>query len=243
MSKITVPIWKPTAEYAVKAALTSRFRESLDEVAKNRKGTTSRIFTLVVLCPDNTNPTDSDAVAVTTQQAPHKILGYIPREVAAEYRQRMAHAGYDHLVSACEAVLSGGLVTTDKIYDYILEVDLDMSNDPHSDHLVIHPEMVRNPADPVFKSGADGVYRFKCWIPHDATGNLHPELRTKGWTTHSWTTVNYYLSNSQGIGLGFKILSIAKAKHARVFGEEPVTAVVEEIKRRWVTLRLRKNGV
>ncbi len=240
MSKITVPIWKPTAEYPVKAAMTSRFREHLDGLAQNRKGTTSRIFTLVVLYPDKNNDADPNAVAVMTQQAPPKLLGYLPREVAAEYRQRMVQAGYEHLVSACEAVLSGGLVTTDKVYDYILEVDLDMSTDPHPDHLVIHPELVRHPADPAFQKDADGAYRFKCWIPHDAVGNLHPKRRTKGWTTDSWTTVNYYLSNAQNLGLGFKVLSIAKAKHAKVFGEEPVTAVVESIQRRWVTLRLEK---
>lgn len=240
MSKITVPIWKPTAEYAVKAALTSRFRESLDELAKNRKGITSRIFTLVVLYPDKNNAVDPNAVLVMTQQAPPKLLGYLPSEIAAEYRKRMVEAGYDHLVSACEAVLSGGLVTTDKAYDYILEVDLDMSTDPHPDHLVIHPEMVRHPADPEFKKDADGLYRFKCWIPHDAVGHLHPKQRTKGWTTDSWTTVNYYLSNAQNIGLGFKVLSVPKAKHAKALGEEPVIAVVEEIKRRWVTLRLEK---
>ncbi|PZT39426.1 hypothetical protein A7X97_07385 [Stenotrophomonas sepilia] len=174
MATITVPIWKPVAKYAVKAALTSRFREELDEVANNRKGSTSRIFTLVVLYPDNTNTADQNAVAVMTQQAPPRMLGYLPREVAAEYRQRMAQAGYEHMVSACEAVLSGGLVTTDKVYDYILEVDLDMSIDPHPDHLVTHPEMVRHTADPEFKKDTDGAYRFKCWIPHDAVGHLHP---------------------------------------------------------------------
>lgn len=68
MATITVPIWKPVAKYAVKAALTSRFREELDEVANNRKGSTSRIFTLVVLYPDNTNTADQNAVAVMTQQ-------------------------------------------------------------------------------------------------------------------------------------------------------------------------------
>lgn len=240
MANISVPIWKPTAEYAVKAALTSRFRDSLDEISKNRKGMTSRIFTLVVLYPDKDNPVDPNAVLVMSQQAPPKLLGYLPCAVAAEYRQRMVVAGYDHLVSACEAVLAGGLETTDKTYDYILELDLDMSTNPHPEHLVVHPEMVRHSHDPEFKKDADGAYRFKCWMPHDAVGNLHTELRTKGWTTDSWTTVNYYLSNAQGIGLGFKVLSVPKAKHAKAFGQEPVSAVVEEIKHRWVTLRLEK---
>lgn len=238
MTKISVPIWKPKAEYAVKAVVIPRVREALDAVAKNRGGTTSRIFTLVVLCPDNTNTADHSAVAVMTQQAPPKVLGYLPHEVAVDYRKRMTQAGYEHLLSACEAVISGGLVTTDMTYDYILEVDLDMSIDPHPDHLIIHPEMVRHTADPQFKKDTDGAYRFKCWIPHDAVGHLHSKLRTKGWTTDSWTTVNYYLSNAQNIGLGFKVLSVPKSKHTKAFGEEPVTAVVEEIKRRWVTLRL-----
>jgi len=240
MTKIRVPIWKPTAEYAVKTVLTSRFRDSLDEVTKNRRDKTSLIFTLVILYPDKDNAVDPNAMLVTTQQAPPKLLGYLPREQAALYRQRMAEAGYDHMVSACEAVLSGGLVTTDRIYDYVLELDLDMSTDPDPEHLVVHSEMVRHPSDPEFKKDAKGDYRFKCWLPHDAIGGLHPKLLAKGWTTDSWTTVNYYLSNAKNIGLGFKVLSVPKDKHAKVFGEEPVNVVIEEIQRRWVTLRLEK---
>ncbi|HKT27818.1 hypothetical protein, partial [Dyella sp.] len=68
----------------------------------------------------------------------------------------------------------------------------------------------------------------------------HPKWRTKGWTVDSWATVNYYLSNEKGIGLGFKVLSVPKAEHAQVFGEQPVNAVVEGIERRWVMLRLEK---
>lgn len=240
MTKISVPIWKPKAEYSVKAALTSRFREGFDEVAKNPPGTTSLTFSLVVLYPDDDNAADPNAILVTTHQAPPKLLGYLPREQAALYRQRMAEAGYHHMVSACEAVLSGGLVTPEQVYDYILELDLDMSSDPHPEHLVMHPETVRQPAHPEFKPDAQGDYRFKCWLPHDAVGYLHPKWRTKGWTVDSWATVNYYLSNEKGIGLGFKVLSVPKAEHAQVFGEQPVNAVVEGIERRWVMLRLEK---
>lgn len=42
----------------------------------------------------------------------------------------------------------------------------------------------------------------------------------------------------QGHRLGFKVLSVPKADHIRVFGEAPVNAVIEEVQHRWVTLRL-----
>lgn len=240
MNKISVPIWKPRAAYAVKATWTIRFRHEIDEWTNNPPGTTSLISSLVVLYPDKDNAADPNAILVTTPVAPPKVLGYLPREEAAIYRKRMAEAGYPHLVSACEAVLSGGLVTPEQTYDYILELDLDMSEDPHPDHLVIHPETVHQPAEPEFKPDDQGVYRFKCWLPHDAVGSLHPKGRTKGWTTDGWDTVNYYLANAKGIGLGFKVLSISKAEHTRVFGEKPVNAVLEAVEHRWATLRLEK---
>jgi len=218
--------------------MVSRYRESLDQVAQNRKGQSSLTFTIVVLGPDNHNAADPNAVAITTQQKPYHVLGYLPREQAATYRTRMQEAGYEHLISACEMVLSAGLVTADCVYDYILELDLDMSEDPSPDHLVVHPELVRLPADPEFKKDASGAYRFKCWLPHDAVGEHHARLRTKGWTTDSWNTVNYYLCNRQGLGLGFKLLSVPKAKHAKALGDKPATAIVEDITRRWVTLKI-----
>jgi len=238
VATITAPIWKPSAEYRVKAMFTSRFRASLDSLTKNRPGESSRIFTLVVLCPDNNNHADPNAVAVMTQQAPPRQLGYLPSAIAAQYRQRMDDAGFSHLISACEATVSGGLVTTEKNYEYVVELDLDLSIDPHPDHLVMHPELVRHPADPKFARDASGIYRFTCWLPRDALENHHPKLKTKGWTTSSWSTVNYYLCNDKSIGLGFKLLSVPKSEHLKVFGAEPVVAVVEKVERRWVTLRL-----
>lgn len=240
MTQIQVPIWKPVAEYAVKVAWTSRYRDALEAVAQNPKGKTSLNFFLVVLYPDNQNEFDPNAVAVMTRQSPSQVLGYLPREIAALYRERMKEAGYEHMVSACEAVLTGGLVTPDKNYDYVLEVDLEMTIAPSPDHLVIHPELHRKEASPQFKKDANGDYRFKVWLPHEAVGNLKRDKRAHGWTTDSWNTINYYLMNQQGIGLGHKVLSVPKGEHAKVFGEEPVGVVVEDITRRWVTLRLEK---
>lgn len=64
-----------------------------------------------------------------------------------------------------------------------------MSEDPHPEHLAVNPQTVKRPAIPEFKPDEEGVYRFKCWLPHDTMGFLHPKGRTKGWTTHSWDTM------------------------------------------------------
>lgn len=240
MSKISVPIWKPRGEYAVKAAWTSRFRHELDAWAKNPDGTTCVLSSLVVLYPDKENAADSNAILVTTPESPPKLLGYLPREQAAHYRQRMNEAGYGHMISACEATLTGGLDTAERSYEYVLELDLNMSEAPDSEHLVVNPQTVRRPAIPEFKPDHQGKYRFKCWLPSDAVGFLHPKCRTKGWTTDTWDTINYYLANAKNIGLGFKVLSVPKAEHTKVFGDAPVNAVIEDIRHRWVTLRLEK---
>lgn len=241
MSKISVPIWKPYGKFAVKATWTTRFRADIDAWAKGPEGQPQMVCSLVVLYPDKDNQADPNAILVTSPVAPPKVLGYLPREQAAEYRKRMVEAGYPHLISACEAVLTGGQVTAEQqVYDYVLELDLDMREDPHPDHLVIHPKTVWQPLNPAFQPDADGVYRFKCWLPHDAVGFLHPQGRTKGWTTDAWDTVNYYVANAKGLGLGFKVLSVPKVEHAQVFGETPVTAIIEDIEHRWVTLRLER---
>lgn len=240
MTQIQVPIWKPVAEYAVKVTGARHYREALDAIAQNPRGAASLNFFLVVLYPDDRNAHDANAVVVMSRQSPPEVLGYLPRDTAVRYRERMAQAGYEHMVSACEAVLSDGLVAPDTTYEYTLELDLEMSTDPAPDHLVIHPELHRIDAYPEFKTDSNGDYRFKVWLPHDAIGNLKHDHRAHGWTTDSWSTVNYYLMNRQGIGLGHKVLSVPKAKHGKVFGEEPVDVVVEDITRRWVMLRLEK---
>jgi hypothetical protein len=239
MTNIHVTIWKPKAEYRTRAAMTFH-RDELTAIAGNRKGSTSLVFFLVVLHPDNHNANDENAVAVLTSGPPPKLLGYLPREVAAEYRKRMTSYGFEHCTSACEAVLSGGLVAPDKTYDFILELDLAMDEAPSPEHLVIHPELQRIPAYPEFVRDADGAWRFKVWIPHGAPEDLHRERRAHGWTTESWSTVNYYLMNASGIGLGHKVLSVPKGKHTKALGAEPVKVRVEDITRRWATIVLER---
>jgi hypothetical protein len=92
----------------------------------------------------------------------------------------------------------------------MLEVDPDLSELSSPEYQAAHPEPLRLPADATFKPDAEGRYRFKCWLPHDAVGVLHPKGRTKGWTTDQWATIGYYLANSRGTGLSFKVLSIPK---------------------------------
>lgn len=241
MTQIQVPIWKPVAQYGTRVAWTSRYRDALDALAQNRKGRTSLTFFLAILYPENHDEHDPDAVVVMTRQSPPEVLGYLPRETAAIYRERMKEAGYMLMTSACEAVLSGGLVAPDTTYDYVLEVDLEMSTAPSPDHLVIHPELHQIDAYPELKKDGKGDYQFKVWLPRDALDNIKSDHRAHGWTTDSWNTVNYYLMNRQGIGLGHKVLSVPKAKHVYVFGEERADVIVEEISRRWITLRLEKK--
>ena len=244
MSNVRVPIWTSPRQFAVKATGTSHYREALEFLAQNKIGEGSFCFFIAVLYPDNKNDHDPNAIAVMTQEGRDgpEVLGHLPREVAVLYRRRMEEEGYAHHISACGAALTGGLRANEQNYSYTLELDFDLDTGPHPENEVSPAKTVRLPGTQPLKKDRDGAYRFECWLPGDAVGAYHLKWRTMGWTTPHWKTVNYYLQNQKGIGLGFKLLSVSKRRHAAVFGDDPVIAVIEAIKDRWVTLRLEKEA-
>lgn len=240
--QVRAPVWTSPRTFTVKAAVAGYYRDALEHLAQNRPGEPSFCFFVAILYPDNNNPHDPHAVAVMTQEGRGgpELLGHLPREIARRYRTRMDEEGYSHHISACGAALTQGVRTDERDYNYVLELDFDLDTVPKPDNEISPPSTIRFPGLPALKKDHDGTYRFRCWLPHDAVGAYHRELRTIGWTAPHWKTINYYLQNDRGIGLGFKLLTLPKNRHAAVLGESPVAAVIEEIQNRWVTLRLEK---
>jgi hypothetical protein len=62
------------------------------------------------------------------------------------------------------------------------------------------------------------------------------------WTTDGWDTINYYVLNSQGIGLGHKLFSVSKADHARLFGNVAPTANFKSIVGRSAIIEVNAGG-
>jgi hypothetical protein len=238
--KEEVPIWPRTGLFPVQATGSKPNREALATLAGNAPGQTSLYFFTALLYPYDTNPYDPLAVGVTTLEAP-TLLGHLPAQLARSYRDRMQELGFRG-VSACGAVLSGGLDLGKSNYDFVLELDLDLLLKPAygMDCGTIIPS--RAVVKPEYTKGDDGSYTFRCWLPQGTAGHLHRHLRMKAWTTPDWGTINYYIDNDRGIGLGHKVLSIPKPLHRKLFGPDLATPSVESIEERWASVRLRRTA-
>lgn len=239
MQQHQVPSWPSMGFFSVQATGSGAYRGALEAIAQNPRGQASLTLLRVYLVPNDQNPYDSNAVGVLVRSSNGELelLGHLPQSLALEYRGRMMALGHGAMMSVCDAMLSGGIETNDKDYAFVLELDLDLSQAPEVVDAGVDFERHRQPANPEFRRDADGVYRFRCWLPGGIDGH-HRKNRTKAWTTPAWDTVNYYLQNAQGIGLGSKLLSVPKEQHRAAFGDGFAEAVVESIDKRWVTLRL-----
>lgn len=239
MSELEMPEWPAEGLYGIQATGSGAYGDALSKIAKNPGDTTNLTFLRVVLLPDDNNRYDPNAVAVLhmADGSSPELLGHLSRAHAIDYRARLKTLGFESMASVCNAVLSGGLQTNDRSYSYVLELDLDLSISPTKGAIVAMGEPKREASNPTFEKDRQGSYRFRCWLTGGLDGH-HPKNRTKAWTTPDWDTVNYYLQNAQGIGLGAKLISVPKEEHRRAFGDGFASAVVEGIDGRWVTLRL-----
>jgi hypothetical protein len=58
------------------------------------------------------------------------------------------------------------------------------------------------------------------------------------WTTDHWDTVNYYVSNKAGLGIGHKLFGIPKPEHRELFGEFEPEADIMSIEGRFAVIEL-----
>jgi hypothetical protein len=227
--------------FSVQATGSSANHDALAMLAANAKGTAGLCFLPVALYPYDTNAHDPNAVGVMA--LPHMgadLLGHLPRDLAVAYRERMAELGIPPY-SACDAVISGGMKDGDRQYNYVLELDLDLAMRPSGEPQLTHYSAARQPTQtgPLDDSGTGHV--FQAWMPEGSLECMSPKRAMHSWSTPAWETVNYYLKTDRGIGLGHKLVSIAKPLHRRWFGEGVAKATLEKIEGRWATVRLEKD--
>lgn len=62
-------------------------------------------FVEAVLIPEDANPNDQNAVRIDIGSV---TVGYLTRDFAVQYRQRLTEAGYPRLIGSCRAHIRGG---------------------------------------------------------------------------------------------------------------------------------------
>ncbi len=83
----------------------SHYQGTLERICggRTRDGAEKHVEATLIL--EDTNPHDPMAVRIDVQD---KTVGYLSREDARSYRQRLEEAGHPNLIGVCAAVIRGG---------------------------------------------------------------------------------------------------------------------------------------
>ncbi|WP_218511978.1 HIRAN domain-containing protein [Variovorax sp. dw_308] len=214
---------------------TSHYRGAIAAIAQNPINTHALVICLGYLVPDDQNPHDPNAVRVVIEG---QTVGHLSASFAQTYRSYLSHLPerIEHVSVA--AVITNGLRTKDRAYEYTIEIDFP---DDLGIGILTEPmehEIIRVNGYSALQPDADGSYSAKVWVPTGDFDELHKSRAVEEWTTDAWETVNFYACNRQNIGLGLKVYELTKAEYAALFKDGPTTGVLVLRKNRFATLRL-----
>lgn len=230
--------WPASGMFQVQVVDESYYRDAISHVAQNEDGKTAMVFCTARLVPEDSNPHDQNAVAVYFEDAK---VGHLSRQSAIEFRSALSRFENRTLSeTTCDAVITNGLVADGEAYEYSIELDLELHGDVPQLMIPKYFEVARQDSSPPLQPRSAGLFEITVWLPHNALGNMHKKQHVESWTTEHWDSINYYLLNRQGIGLGHKLVEIPKATHARLFGEQEPEVSVVTIEGRTVTLLFKR---
>ena len=232
-------LWLGNGLYATPIVGTSYYREAISSIAMNPAGSPALVFCMALLRPF-LHVGDPNAVEVHVGGC---HVGYLPRDLAPRFRQVLQQNGARTEPSFVRAVITNGLCTAGRRYEYTIELDLEAK--PEGWALAwerLPTEKVdRRDAYPALVARSDGAREGRVWLPVASLDELHRDRRVDGWTREEWSSVNFYAENRRGIGLGFKVLEVPKVLLEQWFGTISVRAEFRELAGRWATLALLKG--
>ena len=207
--------WSPTGLFQLKIIGSHYYHENIAKIAKNPNGENALVFCSAILIPEDTNPHDKNAIKI---QIEGTHVGYLSREDATRFRSYFKKFGLDIQTTTCDAVISAGITLQEKTYDYVIELDISPLPSPPTILTPTYPRLDRRNTSTVLQLQSNGSYFIEVWLDHYVLGDMHKKQQIQIWTTAHWNTVNYYMMNSRGAGLGHKLFSIPKGEHYKVFG-------------------------
>lgn len=225
--------WQPSGLFLNSAVGTSYHKDELVELAQNPRGKEALVYCTARLEPEHANPHDANAVVVVIEG---KKVGHLSREFAKEFRGLFAQFGLPLQPTTCDAVISNGLLCD--YGDYSHSVELDLQPDPTAPSYITpsYPTLVRKDPSAVFHKRPDGGYevhvRLSKGVIEDMDDSVH------NWTTDHWDTINYYVPNKVGIGLGHKLFGVPKDAHQEYFGDYDPDARILSIDGRFAVILL-----
>ncbi len=91
--------------YSVDVVGESHYQEALESICGGRTENSQRLQVEAFLVPENDNPHDSNAVRIYIRD---QTVGYLDRETARSFRERMVEIGLTGVATKCSAIIVGG---------------------------------------------------------------------------------------------------------------------------------------
>jgi hypothetical protein len=101
----TLNITNGPGTYDVDVVGESHYQEALESICGGRTEDSQRLEVEAFLVPESDNPHDSEAVRIEIQD---QTVGYLDRETARSFRERMAEIGLTPAAAKCSAIIVGG---------------------------------------------------------------------------------------------------------------------------------------
>lgn len=218
MPKAKRPLhWPATDIFSVAASGASYYREAIEKISGNPDGESALVFCTAMLVPEEGNVADPYAVAIYVTE---KKVGHLDRQMAQDFRQHLIAQGIPIQTTTCDAAITNGLRTPEKEYSYTVELDLPSPLLLPDSRKPTYPDVDKGSPAPIFYWRDPGWCLVETRMPFHARTD-HDSRSVEYWTTEEWSTVNFYLPNSRGIGLGHKLFGIDKVEIRTKFGEIP----------------------
>lgn len=217
--------WQGSQHFHVPVVGESFYRDDIQSIVRNPVGRRAYCLVTAYLVPYSTNKHDKNAVKVVVCG---KVVGHLDREYAVTYREYASEMpdSVEHM--SVDALITGGIGQHDgEKYDYSICLDIpedlriNLIEKPHDDILVC------GHGYGALKLGDYGTYTATVLMPLVHRDELHKNLDVTDWTTDHWDTINWYVMNRQGIGIGFKIYAMSKTEYSEKFGTRTVDASLE----------------
>lgn len=92
-------------EFGVDVVGESKYQDALESICGGRKPKSQSKDAVATLVHEDTNPYDEKAVRVDIDG---RVVGYLSRENARQYREKLQKAGYPGITATCAALIVGG---------------------------------------------------------------------------------------------------------------------------------------
>ena len=180
--------WQPSGLFQLKTVGASYYQDNIAKIAKNPIGENAFVFCTATLIPEDTNPYDSNAVKVLIES---EHVGYLSRESAVTFRSYFKKFELDVQTTTCDAVISAGIKTLERTYEYIIELDISHSPTSPTTTAPSYPKPDRRCAAAILQPQSNGSYLITVWLDNYALYDMHKEKRIHMWTADHWNTINY----------------------------------------------------